>query len=228
MQPYISIFSNVNWPHESALVLQDSILSILRDQSECSVVLTGGKTAARLYKAWALVLKREKMTGVNFYFGDERCVLFDDIHSNFNMVMSTLFSAGLPSGCSINPIQVDDKDSEQAALSYEKKLPKKVDILILTAGEDGHIASLFPGSDALKEFHRRVTHIKGPCEPINRITITPEVVKNAKKIFLLATGSVKGLALHNALHSSLDVHLNPVLLARPGVWLLDQDAANML
>lgn len=228
MQPHFITFSNANWPHESALVLQNAILSTLRDRGECSVVLTGGKTAARLYKAWAKVFEHQKMNKVNFFFSDERCVSHSDSQSNFNLVMSTLFFAGLPSWCSIYPIHIYDQVGERSALLYEKELPKKVDILILTVGEDGHIASLFPGSSALKEFHRTVIHVQSPRAPINRITITPKVVCSADKIFLLATGRLKGSVLSRTLHSSNDADLFPVTLARRGVWLLDQDATNNL
>lgn len=228
MKPYISIFSNEDWPIKAAMVLQDAILSILRVQDECSVMLTGGKTAAKLYKAWAPVFESQKISKVNFYFGDERFVPHSDIQSNFNMVMSTLFLTGFPEGCSINPIQIEGLVAEGAALLYEKILPNKVDILILTPGEDGHIASLFPKSAALKEFHRKVIHVLGPRAPINRITITPKTINNANKIFLLVTGSVKGSVLGRILSSHNDANLIPAVLARRGVWLLDQDAANNL
>ena len=228
MEPHIRTFSNANWSHESAIVVQSAILSTLKERGECSVVLTGGKTAARLYRAWAQVFDHHKMKNINFYFSDERCVPHSDKLSNYNLVMSALFFAGLPSWCSIYPIHIYDQVSEGSALLYEKELPKKVDILILTVGEDGHIASLFPGSSALKEFHRSVIHVQSPHAPINRITITPKIVTSANKIFLLATGGLKGSVLSRALHSSCDANLFPVMLARHGVWLLDQDAAHNL
>ena len=64
-------------------------------------MLTGGGSAARLYKAWRDLPAFQQMTGVSFYFGDERCVPPDNSESNYGMAMQTLFSHGVPIECSV-------------------------------------------------------------------------------------------------------------------------------
>lgn len=228
MSPHIKVFSNSDWAFQSAILLQSAIQAVLRNKNKCSVVLTGGRTAARLYEAWAQIFEHQSISGTHFYFGDERCVPFDHIDSNYNMAMKTLFRYGLPSGCSIARIEVENPDSGLAAKLYEKILPGEVDILLIAAGEDGHIASLFPGDSLLKGSDRGVASVVGLCEPFHRITITPKIIHHAKQIFLLATGEKKGAMLGRSLHLPLDVYLLPIQLACRGIWLLDNEAASKI
>jgi 6-phosphogluconolactonase len=108
------------------------------------------------------------MTAVRFYFGDERCVSPDHPESNYGMAMRTLFKQGVPKGCSVFRMEADGSDREAAALQYSEMLPDKIDLLLLGVGEDGHIASLFPGSEALQEVARCVMPIIGPKAPNER------------------------------------------------------------
>jgi 6-phosphogluconolactonase len=125
-------------------------------------------------------------------------------------------------------MEADDPDREAAARRYGDALPNKVDVMLLGVGEDGHIASLFPGSEALQEVSRRVLHVVGPKLPHERLTITPPVIVNAKSVFLLATGKEKALILALALSSMENIASLPVRLSCSGTWLLDADAAEQV
>ena len=91
------------------------------------------------------------MTGVSFYFGDERCVTPDHAESNYGMAMKTLFPQSVPTGCAVFRMEADTADQEAATQRYAYLLPDLIDVLLLGVGEDGHIASLFPNNAALKE-----------------------------------------------------------------------------
>lgn len=221
MSTEIGKFEVVEWPGKAAELIQDGIDAILNKHGACSVMLTGGRSAERLYKAWAELDAFRQMAGVQFYFGDERCVPSDHPDSNFGMAKRTLFERGVPTGCTVFRMEAEASDRVAAALRYEKVLPDRIDMLLLGVGEDGHIASLFPGSAALHELNRRVLPITGPKPPYERMTITPPVIAQAKSIFVLAPGYAKGQILSKALQAAGDFVILPASLVLDATWLLD-------
>ena len=96
MRTEIKQFEGTDWPMKVAGLISDNINSFPDEQSKCSVMLTGGRSAARLYKAWRDLPAFQQMTGVSFYFGDERCVPPDYAESNYGMAIQTLFHHGVP------------------------------------------------------------------------------------------------------------------------------------
>lgn len=225
MPPQIKQFSTSDWALMAAKIIHDAVTAILHEQRECVVMLTGGLSALRLYEAWSDIPSFGQMKGVHFYFGDERCVPPKHPESNFHMAMRSLFRRGVPEGCTVLRMKAENPDREAVAHFYSEGLPRRVDVLILSVGEDGHIASLFPGSSVLSESHRRVAAIVGPKPPYDRLTITPPVIENAKAIYLLALGREKGRLLRRALTSSVDILSLPVQLTLNGIWLLNDEAA---
>ena len=89
------------------------------------------------------------------------------------MVTHYLFLKGIPKGCAVKKMEGYASDREAAARSYEQAFPEFIDVLLLSVGQDGHIASLFPGDLALLETTRSVVSIVGPKQPPERLTITP-------------------------------------------------------
>ncbi len=149
MRTEIKQFEGTDWPMKAAGLISDNINSFLDEQGKCSVMLTGGRSAAQLYMVWRDLPAFQQMTGVNFYFGDERCVPPDHSESNYRMVMQTLFPNGVPTGCAVFRMEADATDQEEAALRYADLLPDLIDVLLFSVGEDGHIVSLFPNNTAL-------------------------------------------------------------------------------
>jgi 6-phosphogluconolactonase len=220
-QPEIKQFESKDLPMKVAGLIQDNINSVLSKQGKCGVMLTGGRSAARLYKAWRDLPAFQQMTGVNFYFGDERCVPPDHDESNYGMVMQSLFPNGVPSGCSVFRMEADAKDIKAEAQRYADLLPDSIDSLLLGVGEDGHIASLFPNNSAIQERNRRVIPITGPKPPFGRLPITPPVIAQAKSIFVLATGIAKAKVLSKARQTPSNFVELPACLVLSATWLLD-------
>ena len=205
----------------AARLIQHKINATLKNQGHCNVMLTGGRSAERLYIAWSGLAALLKMTKVHFYFGDERCVLPVHPESNYGMAMRTLFRCGVPTDCSVSRMEADDPNCESAALRYGAALPKAIDVMLLGVGADGHIASLFPKSDALHETDRLVVSIIGHKPPYQRLTITPPVIARAKSVFVLANGTAKVAVLSKALQDPDDIDALPARLALNATWLLD-------
>lgn len=220
-RPQIKQFKPTEWPLLSARLIQDRINSVLLEHGQCTVVLTGGRSAERLYTSWARLPEFSQTSGIRFYFGDERCVLPDHLESNYAMVMRSLFNRGVPVGCSVFRMEAEDSDREAAAQRYAEVLPEKVDVLLLGVGEDGHIASLFPGSPALLEVSRRVLAASGPKPPYERLTITPTVIAQARSVFVLAAGAAKANVLAGALNGESGIVTLPARLVIGANWLMD-------
>lgn len=213
------VTSMIEWPHSASKL----ILAEIRNQSlggrRPAVMLTGGRSARALYASWAKSPAFLAISDVDYYLGDERCVPVDHEESNSGMVMRDLFGRGVPPGCRFFPMATDG-DKESRARDYEKMLPERVDVLLLSVGEDGHVASLFPGGAALNEESRRVMPVTGPKAPHERLTITPPVIRAARSVFLLAQGKTKAELLGRVLAGGAAASL-PVALAMDATWLLD-------
>ena len=219
--------SSEDWAEVAAEVIGSSIAATISNLGACAVMLTGGNTAERLYRCWAKssVLPRE---GMRYFFGDERCVPPTHRDSNFGLAMRTLFARESAVSACVYRMEADDPDRDAAARRYEKLLPERIDILLLGMGTDGHVASLFPYSDALRSLERTVLPVQGPDSGHPRLSITGKVIANADEVFLLATGEEKGKVLAEAMKSPHDIMSLPVRMALNATWLLDEAAARQL
>lgn len=205
-----------------AKTLQSSIINFLKSYDNCSVMLTGGRSAAILYRAWSSILTKDLISKINFYFTDERCVPFDHIESNYSMVMNNLFNNYSPEFLKVYRMDACNSNLENAANEYAALLPNNIDIMILSLGEDGHIASLFPNSSALFDARHFVTPVIGPKAPFKRLTISPSVIKNAREVFVLALGAQKRAVYEEALRNPIDINSIPARLVLNRTWIFGE------
>jgi len=196
----------------------------------CTVALAGGTTPRAAYEVLATsALAGALPWGATFwYFGDERAVPFDHPDSNYRLASETLF-AGRPEALDrARRMPADAADADAAARAYGLLLPDPIDVLLLGLGEDGHTASLFPGSPALEERAARVVAVTAPKPPSRRMTITAPVIESAREVLVLVSGEAKAEALARALEGPLDVRSTPAQLARGRTWIVDATAASRL
>lgn len=186
-----------------------------------TVLLTGGRAAKEIYTIWKSNYPVSQLTNINFYFGDERCVPFSNSASNYGMTKSIFFSNGIPAGCNLFPMEGESKSPELAAREYAKLLPQKIDLIILSVGEDGHIASLFPGSNSLEEYELSVVAVMDPAG-MNRLTITPKVIKNAVEVVVIAYGPAKRHLFEVAQLANSPENF-PAHLVRNARWIVDDE-----
>jgi 6-phosphogluconolactonase len=203
--------------------LSGLLVDASKDKGESlSLMLTGGRTTCKLYDY--LASQGEFVTGkYSYYFGDERCVAPDHIDSNYGLARSTLFQGTEPHN--VERIKGESSNPEDEAIRYSAILPYSIDILLLSVGEDGHIASLFPNSKALSQEQKVVYVTDAPKVPSNRITITPNVIHSAKQVIVMAAGNEKGKILARALIKPYDYNELPVRLTIGLTWILDHDAS---
>ncbi len=212
-----------SWERRTTQLIRHSVDEFL-GKGNCSLMLTGGTSAERLYRYWCDSYQWHH-DGIRYFFGDERCVGPEHAESNFAMVKRVLFAKEEPPAGTLYRMRGEAKDRDVEAIRYAALLPDELDIMLLSVGPDGHIASLFPGGVHEREHSKLVIPVIGAEPPFERYTITPDVIRRAKRVFLFAVGKAKGKVLARALLEEGDVSLMPVRYAVNGSWILDHEAA---
>lgn len=207
------------------------------DKGIFSIALSGGHTPEGLYKLLAskLLLPRIDWKRVHVYFGDERCVPPDSDQSNFRMADQAMLSKLPIPGEQIHRMR-GEIDPQEAAKEYGELLKANfgdggLDMVLLGMGEDGHTASLFPGSSAVSEMkHRCVATFVAKLNAW-RITLSAPFINRAANVMILAAGKEKAAKLHEVLEGPSDPEKLPIQLIQPTtgtlIWLLDAAAAGM-
>jgi 6-phosphogluconolactonase len=201
-----------------------------------TVALSGGSTPKTLYSLLA-TMPDIPWNKIFFFFGDERDVPPDDPESNYRMVNEALLSkAPIPKENAFR-VHTEIKDANTAALEYEQTIQKffglkpgefpRFDLIFLGMGPDGHTASLFPGSAALKE-NRRL-FVANWVEKFNayRLTLTFPVINHAACVTFLAVGQDKAPMVRQVLQEKQADLPSAQIQPTNGtlVWLLDAAAA---
>jgi 6-phosphogluconolactonase len=170
----------------------------IAERNEFRIALSGGNTPAPVYARVAADSHGFPWERVLFTFGDERCVLPDDPQSNFRMARENLFvPAAVPEKSIIR--MRGEIDPQTAAQEYQDQLDAiatergepiyQHDLILLGLGDDGHTASLFPGTAALEEGARRVVANFVPKLNAWRLTFTFPLINHARHILFLVGAS---------------------------------------
>ncbi len=212
---------------EAARALADAARRAVDQRGRFSLALAGGTTPRKTYEAFA-ELADVPWGAIDFYFGDERAVPRDDLESNYRLCRESLFDRQSIEEACIFRMAGDADDLEAAARDYEAILPSALDLVLLGMGEDGHTASIFPGSPAFSEPDRRVMVVTGPKPPPKRLTLTPRVFESARAVIVLVTGSGKAPALARALEGPTDATALPIQIVKNRTFLVDRAAASKL
>jgi 6-phosphogluconolactonase len=178
-----------------------------------TIVVTGGSTVGAAYeRAAALELNWRR---ASLWWSDERCVPPHDERSNFRLVRRSLLDrlARLPD---VRRMRGELPPAEAAA-EYEAALEGvELDLLLLSIGADGHVASLFPGSPQLAERNRRATSGPPGLDPmVDRVTMTLPTLLSGGRIVFLVTGEDKADVAARAFTGPVTEEL-PTSLLRTG------------
>jgi 6-phosphogluconolactonase len=215
---------------QAAAWIVEAVRHHVAARGAASVALAGGSTPRPAYEALGRGSLAEALPWprIDWYFGDERAVPLDDAESNYRLARESLFRERPESLERLHRMPADAVDAALAAREYGRLLPDPVDLMVLGMGEDGHTASLFPGSPALEARDDRVVPVVGPKPPHRRMTVTPPVIEAARDLLVLVAGEAKAETLARVLNGPLDVRSLPAQLARRGTWIVDRVAASRL
>ena len=205
-----------------------------------ALALSGGSTPGRFYSLLGAPPYRDVIDwpSVHLFWADERCVPPDHPESNFRLVRDTLLSKVALPGGNIHRI-IGEAGPERAARDYEETIRTffgpalfpVFDLIVLGMGEDGHTASLFSGSPALRERSRIATAVVLEPPKAARVSLTLPVFNHASQILFLAAGRAKAAVVHEILEDG-NPKQYPAGRVQPDrgrvTWMIDREAASLL
>ena len=197
------VIRTTNFVADAADFILDAAHKALGERSQFRIALSGGKTPAPIYTRLAVIGHDLPWELARITFGDERCVPPDNPQSNFRMARDTLFAPAAVPENSILRMR-GEIDPQVAAQEYQDQLDLMAtqrgepiyrhDLILLGLGDDGHTASLFPGTVALDEMTRRVVANFVPKLDVWRLTFTFPLINQARHVCFLI-GAAKNARL---------------------------------
>jgi 6-phosphogluconolactonase len=224
-------------PQRAAELLAWIASDAVESRGVAHIAISGGSTPRPLFKLLASPEWEDRVpwAHTHIWWVDERCVPPDDPNSNYGVAYALMLQH--------LPVQIihrihGELPPWEAAQHYEQELVQgfglqagewpRFDLILLGMGEDGHTASLFPGTPALAVQERLVTVGHAPTPPQQRITLTLPVLNRAAHAVFMVGGARKGPALIDIFHQDGGDPPRPASLVRPQegrlLWLLDRPA----
>jgi 6-phosphogluconolactonase len=206
------------------------------------VALSGGNTPNALFRLLSSppFVAQFDWARVHLWWSDERYVALDSPELNFNMANQALVSHISIPAENVHRVRVE-LPAKDAATDYENTInqlvqpsartsPPAYDLILLGLGDDGHTASLFPGTVASIPVVRLVIAHFVPKVNMLRITFTPRLINAARHVMFLVSGANKAGILNRVINGPYQPDMLPSQLIAPPngelTWLLDRDAAD--
>jgi 6-phosphogluconolactonase len=190
----LRIFDNVDDLVKGAA---QTILQRTRSKERAAIALSGGSTPKPLYELLGGSPYRDELvkTRITWVVVDERYVPLEDPQSNAAMIQRTLFRDGVPDGHTFLRFKTELNDPARTAREFEAEWKRlaidNLDVVLLGVGDDGHTASLFPGTPVLDVKDRVAAEVFVPRLNQWRVTITLPVIRAAALRMVLAAGASK-------------------------------------
>jgi len=212
----LSEFTVLATAEEVAEAAAAEIADVLRGGAQ-TLVLAGGTTPKRCYE---LLAELDVQWGrVTVLFGDERCVPPDHPDSNYRMVKESLLDRVAPATVYRMPAELGPDEGADAYAEVVANVAP-LDFVLLGVGEDGHVASLFPGHPLLRASGLTAGIRDSPKPPPERVTLTLEAIRDAGRVLIIATGAGKADAVALARRGE-----TPSGMIAGARWLIDRAAA---
>ena len=243
MKPDVRVFDDLRaLSAAAASVFIESAGQSVTREGRCLVALSGGSTPTSLYEllAQAPYAAQVDWPRLHVFWGDERCVPPEDSESNYRQAGDALLRRVPIPAENIHRV-MGEAEPAQAAVAYALTLKAFAsprldwplfDLVLLGMGEDGHTASLFPGSEVEVSAPTAAVTAQYRGRPANRVTLTPVVFNAARCALFLVSGERKSEAVANVLNGNYQPERLPAQRIRPAdgelIWMLDRAAASRL
>lgn len=220
---------------------QIAALSNEKGKEPLHIALSGGSTPALLYEILAGKYRdKTNWERIHFWWGDERCVDPSSLESNFRMASERMLSHVPVPPDHIHRIR-GEAPPEEENLRYRSEMESLIphsggfpvfDLILLGMGDDGHIASIFPGNLSLLKCEAPCEVAEHPLTGQKRITLTGKTINNARRIFILVTGTAKSQRIAEIMDNKKSAQKLPAYFIDPVngllIWYLDVDAAALI
>jgi 6-phosphogluconolactonase len=240
LKPNIEVFANTEaLAHRALDLFVSAAQEAIAARRVFHVAIPGGRTPRRSLELLAQDPQAMMWSKIHVFWTDERCVQPDHPDSNYKLAVDTFLARVPIPESNVHRIPTDLATPCDSVRSYEQTLREvfclkgdqvpSFDLIILGMGSDGHTASLFPYSYAAVEEESLVCRVSRPEGP-GRITLTAPVLRTARQIVVLVSGSDKASILSQVLKGKPDPLRYPIHVLWPVLdkvtWLVDQDAAD--
>ena len=218
----------------------NSIGQAIEERGLCNIALAGGNTPREVYSMLAEESYRGRVDWdkLHLFWGDERMVPPEHQDSNFRMVKETLLDHVRIPDVNVHRIR-GEIAPEKSATDYAELLHKhfkedlpRFDLILLGIGEDGHTASLFPGTDAVEECERYAVAVFVSRLGTWRVTLTFPVLNAAREVFFLVSGRSKADTVRRIISIKQPAKEFPASMVNPenGTlhWMLDSEAVVLI
>jgi len=216
---------------QTAQAIASALDLVLAERDRAQIALAGGETPRATYRQ--LGQQHLPWDRVDVLLGDERWVSSSDPSSNARMLRETLMAESPGSHACLHPVPTELSSPQEGAEAYAALVqqlcggtPPALDLVLLGLGDDGHTASLFPGTAAPTVTDRAVTLGEGKGLP--RVTLTAPTLSAARRVLFLVSGAGKVQALQRLLDPLESPERTPAKLVQPAdevMILADRDAA---
>ncbi|MCP9941371.1 6-phosphogluconolactonase [Cyanobium sp. ATX 6E8] len=216
---------------QTAQSIASALDLVLAERDRAQIALAGGETPRATYSQ--LGQQHLPWDRVDVLLGDERWVSSSDPSSNARMLRETLMAEAPGSHACLHPVPTELSSPQEGAEAYAAQVqqlcggtPPALDLVLLGLGDDGHTASLFPGTAAPTVTDRAVTLGEGKGLP--RVTLTAPTLSAARRVLFLVSGAGKVQALQRLLDPLESPERTPAKLVQPAdevMILADRDAA---
>jgi 6-phosphogluconolactonase len=241
----IYTFTNIETLNQAAArYIIDTAQEAVRVRGRFKIALSGGSTPLALFRQLALPLLCDEMPwqDTHFFWSDERCVPPSHAESNYFQVREALFKRAPVMPENIHRVQ-GELPPNAACREYLMQLRRYADgempfpifdLVLLGLGDDGHTASLFPGTRAEEEWTQAALAVTAHYgdRPANRVSLTPLVFNAARAVLFLVTGSSKAQAVAATLQGQQDWARWPAQMVSPTSgtlkWFMDDAAGSAL
>lgn len=243
MKPDVRIFDDLlDLSQAAAALFAATCADAMLVRRRALVALSGGNTPARLFELLAAPPFAEKVDWphIQVFWADERCVPPDDPESNYHQAYEALLSRVMIPAQNVHRVPGETAPRD-AALAYALTLKNyaspplswpRFDLVLLGMGDDGHTASLFPGSPVDIQTPTAAVTAHYEDRPADRVTLTPILMNTARRVVFLVSGDSKSQTLANVLHGKYDPVALPAQRIRPTdgelIWMVDRAAASKL
>lgn len=242
MKPEIRIFKDTEELSRAAADLFiEQAAGPFVERDRFLVALNGGNTPVRLFQLLATDHRDQvDWSKLHIFWGDERCVPPDDPGSSYGQTREVLLSRVPIPDSNVHRVR-GELEPMPASEDYARVLKHfaedgfqwpRFDLVYLGMGEDGHTASLFPGSpvDEAEPVIPVTARYQG--RPAERVTLTPIVFNDARRIVFMVTGENKSITLAEVLSDRYNPAQYPAQRINPEngelIWLVDEEAASKL
>jgi 6-phosphogluconolactonase len=216
----------------AATMIASKLKELSKSGDEFHIVITGGTVGTRTLESLAKQTRQADLSKLHIWWVDERYVTRDNPDRNELQARKAWLSSSTIPEINIHAFQSSEYGTiEEAAADFARALVQyspKFELVLLGMGEDGHVASLFPGSQAPEIDNWVVVEKGSPKPPTGRLSLSFTALNSAEEVMFLVSGIEKAQAVSDVFSGHQELPAANVSGRKRTIWLLDKDAASKI